>query len=163
MVLGGQQKILARAFGIVAFSSLVAVIANMVSPSGIPLIGTSHRLNQGVEEVSLERALVQFRGKQAVFVDSRDREEFKEGHIPGAISLPSMEFDQHGPLFMELVSLDTIIVTYCSGKGCDSSMELAELLLDSGYRKVKVFYGGWQQWKDAGYPIEKGFAHDDKR
>jgi len=134
---------------------LLAIIVNTLSPSGIPVIGSSPYVKHKVEEITVDTAWTLFQKKGTVFVDSRDRDEFKEGHIQGAVSFPTAEFDRRSQLFMDLVSTDTLIVTYCNGKGCDSSMELAELLLESGYAYVKVFFGGWQQWKDAGYPVQK--------
>jgi rhodanese-related sulfurtransferase len=147
-----------RAFLIVLFSALVAVITNTISPHGIPFVDSSSFSNKKVADIDLKEAWVLFREKGIIFVDARDTEEFKEGHIKGAISLPVGKFDHQGPLFKDLVPVDTFIVTYCNGKGCESSLELAELLLDSGYKDVKVFYGGWEQWRDAGYPVEMGAA-----
>ncbi len=154
---GSVRESVLRASFLLATAVLIALIVNWLSPRGLPL-ARYHILQPAsarIKEIGLEKAKELFEQRTAVFVDSRDREEFVKGHIKGAFSLPTAEFDHHVPLFMELVTLTTPIVTYCSGQGCDSSTELAELLLGSGYTDVKVFYGGWQQWKDAGYPTEK--------
>jgi rhodanese-related sulfurtransferase len=146
---------LLRAVLIVVGATLVALFVNGVSPKGLPLWGSASSVHWSkVEQIGLDTAKELFEKKAAVFVDSRDKEEFAKGHIKGAFSLPTAQFDHHAPLFMDLVPLTTPVVTYCSGQGCDSSTELAELLIGSGYKNVKVFYGGWQHWREAGYPVE---------
>jgi 3-mercaptopyruvate sulfurtransferase SseA len=32
---------------------------------------------------------------------------------------------------------------------------LANLLFEQGYKQVYVFFGGWNEWLNASYPIEK--------
>ncbi|MFQ6676240.1 MAG: rhodanese-like domain-containing protein [Fidelibacterota bacterium] len=84
------------------------------------------------------------------FVDARDDEEYRAGHIRGALNLPTVEL-------VALLSPDDPVVAYCSGEGCASSLELAEtLMLDWGFSRVFVFEGGWPQWESAGYPAEVG-------
>jgi len=45
---------------------------------------------------------------------------------------------------------------YCDGFGCNSSSDTATILIKSGFKKglVRVFLGGFSQWKETGYPIE---------
>lgn len=151
----GVQASLLRAALIVVGAGLIALLVNGVSSKGLPLWGPLSTLHwSNVEQIGLETAKELFEKKAAVFVDSRDKEEFARGHIKGAFSLPTAQFDHHAPLFMDLVPRTTPVVTYCSGQGCDTSTELAELLIGSGYKNVKVFYGGWQHWREAGYPVE---------
>ena len=50
---------------------------------------------------------------------------------------------------------DKAIVIYCSGGDCLSSLGLAKLLVDLGIKEVRVFLGGWSEWKQAGLPEDK--------
>jgi rhodanese-related sulfurtransferase len=50
---------------------------------------------------------------------------------------------------------DTEIVTYCGGPKCPQSAQAAEKLTTLGYTNVKAYEGGLQEWKEAGYSIEK--------
>ena len=86
-------------------------------------------------------------------MDARSREEFCEGHIPGAQLLTQDDFDQEILRFSEIVPHDTLLVTYCSGEACGSSKEVADLLIDAGYTNVKIFFGGWEKWKLKGCPV----------
>lgn len=86
-------------------------------------------------------------------VDARNPELYTMGHIDGAASLPMVEIDAVLPEFLEQVARDRAIVTYCSGFGCPDSFDLGVLLLESGYLDVRVFEGGYPEWRDAGLPV----------
>lgn len=84
-------------------------------------------------------------------------DEYKNGHIPGALNFYADEFDKYAPQVMpKLLDKNQEIITYCHGTSCDLSIELAQNLMDAGYTNVKVFFGGWPQWKKAGYPTKRG-------
>ncbi len=80
-------------------------------------------------------------GENAVILDVRPREDFAEGHIPDAISLPRAEVAQRaGEVFP---SKDSTILIYCkSGK---NSKLAAEELIQMGYTNVYDF-GGIIDW-----------------
>jgi rhodanese-related sulfurtransferase len=86
-------------------------------------------------------------------VDARSPELFAMGHIDGAVSLPFDEIDAALPHFLDHVSRDRVIITYCSGFGCPDSFDLGVRLIESGYLDVRVFEGGYPEWRDAGLPI----------
>jgi len=92
----------------------------------------------------------------AVLVDARNEAAFATGHITGAYSLPVGEAEAQSGRFREQIPLSTPIVTYCNGYDCHDSMELGEKLLRWGYGTVYVFEGGYPEWREAGYPTERG-------
>jgi rhodanese-related sulfurtransferase len=135
--------------------AVIGVLFNAVSPKGIALLGpVPHRQVKGIGELELEEARALHEERTAVFVDARSAKEFNEGHIPGALLLPPDDFDEAISSWTELIPRETLLITYC-GAGCDSSLDLAELLKEEGYSRIKVFFGGWDKWKGAGYPVEK--------
>lgn len=82
-------------------------------------------------------------------IDARTSEEFDEGHVPGAISVPISDLTEfaksHGN------ASDGLIVTMCgsSGRG-----EKAAVILDSlGIRNILVLAGGLKAWRDAGLAV----------
>jgi rhodanese-related sulfurtransferase len=89
----------------------------------------------------------------AVFIDARHESEYRNGHIKGAINLPLTTFSKTHPL-LTLLPRDQLIVTYCGGSNCSSSVGLAKNLRAAGYFNVKVFFGGWQDWRTRNQPIE---------
>jgi rhodanese-related sulfurtransferase len=89
----------------------------------------------------------------ALIVDARSPELFALGHIEGAVSLPMVEIESELPGFIERIAGDRPVITYCSGFGCPDSFDLAVRLLAEGYLDVRVFEGGYPEWRDAGLPI----------
>lgn len=90
----------------------------------------------------------------ALAVDARDAEAYAETHLPGAVSLPLIDFEGQSSVFFEQVPRSTTLVVYCSGYGCPDSFDLSVLLLEAGYRDVRLFEGGLPEWSDAGLALE---------
>jgi rhodanese-related sulfurtransferase len=67
------------------------------------------------------------------------------------------DFEKMAPQVLpQLPDKSREIVAYCHGTSCDLSIHLAQKLAEQGYTDVKVFFGGWPEWKKAGYPINTG-------
>lgn len=92
----------------------------------------------------------------AALVDARALELYADGHLPGALSLPLAEMDAQLETFRRTVPLDRVIITYCNGYGCPDSFDQGVRLLAAGWQDVRVFEGGYPEWRDAGLPTEKG-------
>ena len=84
-------------------------------------------------------------------VDARDSDSFKEEHIKGAISLPQGEVE--GKAEKLLRKSDEIIV-YCSSFACHASANEVKKLKQMGFKNVRHYAGGIEDWKNAGYPTE---------
>ncbi|HET9870115.1 MAG TPA: rhodanese-like domain-containing protein [bacterium] len=122
------------------------------SPSPSPAPGAD-----GLPRLSLIGAKDRFDRKAAVFLDARSPEEYREGHIPGALDFYADDFEKMAPQVLpQLPNKDREIVAYCHGTSCDLSIHLAEKLAEQGYTHVDIFFGGWPEWKKAGYPIRQG-------
>ncbi|MEO3869834.1 rhodanese-like domain-containing protein [Nonomuraea sp. B12E4] len=85
-----------------------------------------------------------------VVVDSRSRESWDQGHIEGAVHLPTAEI---GVRASELVPRDAMVVTYCWGPGCNGATRAALEFARLGYR-VKEMLGGFEYWAREGFPVE---------
>lgn len=105
--------------------------------------------------ISLPEAEELFVSKEAIFIDSRPKADYWEGHILGALSIP-FEQQKDKEALVELGLLpDKSLVVYCDGGACQSSVELAKSLAAYGFKSIKVFFGGWVEWVQAGLPISK--------
>ncbi len=93
-------------------------------------------------------------GSTTLLIDARSRTAFFEGHLPGARSLPKGEEVAGVAALQAEVPLSTPLIVYCSGYDCNDSFVLAEELMAAGYRQVRVFEGGFPEWRDAGLPVE---------
>ena len=81
-------------------------------------------------------------------VDVREKEEYREGHLPGAISVPRGFLDMR---IEEVVSdKRTPIVLYCAGG--TRSLLAGRTLKEMGYEDVVSMSGGYGAWKGAGHP-----------
>ena len=52
------------------------------------------------------------------------------------------------------VPRDREVVTYCACPKDQSSIAAAQILQASGFKRVKVLQGGWQEWLRANGPVE---------
>ena len=94
------------------------------------------------------------RSDDFVLVDALAPMSYAHSHLPGAINLPPEWVDQRGP--RRIPDPETDLVVYCASSTCDSSMEVANRLLELGYRNVSHYVGGKRDWIDAGLPLEGG-------
>jgi len=107
-----------------------------------------------MEMITLAAAKDLFESNNSIFIDARHEFDYQAGHIRGAVNIPLKMFDAQFTL-LNKISKDKVLIVYCDGAECNSSIELAVKLTDSGFTNVKVFFGGWQEWNSAGLPIEK--------
>ena len=49
---------------------------------------------------------------------------------------------------------DREIVTYCACPNDESSISAAQVLKESGFKRVRVLQGGWNRWLQAKGPVE---------
>ena len=107
-----------------------------------------------MEMISIEKAKELYESQSALFVDARHDFEYKMGHIRGAMNIALKEIDTHR-IQLENISKEKMLIVYCDGVECNSSIELALKLMELKFTNVKVFFGGWQEWKAKKYPIDK--------
>ena len=80
---------------------------------------------------------------------------FDDAHLPGAINIPPDQVDRLAPSL--LPDVDALIVVYCSGT-CQNSEIAARRLEELGYRSVRVYLGGKEDWVEHGLPVERTAA-----
>jgi len=79
--------------------------------------------------------------QKAIVVDVRSLEEYNEGHIPNAISVPLETIENEAET--KLKNKDDLILVYCrSGR---RSREATLRLIEKGYTNV-IDFGGIQDW-----------------
>lgn len=103
--------------------------------------------------IALAEAEELFASQEALFVDSRSGIDYKAGHILGALSIPFEQYEEAQVQSQLNFPLEKTLVIYCDGNECQSSLALAKVLDKQGFRSIKVFFGGWVQWVQAGLPI----------
>ena len=86
---------------------------------------------------------------QAVLLDVRSVEGYREGHLPGAINIPFEQLPQR----MSELPKDVDIIAYCWDVTCLLCTKAAYVLASKGYR-AKEMIGGIDSWKRAGFSVE---------
>lgn len=95
--------------------------------------------------VELERLMKS--GKVNV-VDVRAADDYAQGHIPGAVSLP-----KEGWSAAQGLRKDCVNVLYCYSLVCHLAATAAVEFAGRGF-PVMELDGGWRWWKDDGFAVE---------
>lgn len=85
-----------------------------------------------------------------VLVDSRRRESWDHGRIPGAVHLPTAEVPERAP---GMIPAGSKVVVYSWGPGCNGSAVAALAFAELGY-EVREMIGGIEYWARNGLPLE---------
>lgn len=89
-------------------------------------------------------------GEKLTIVDVRERDEFVQGHLPGAIFIPrgflELQIEQRQP------KRDQPLLIYCAGGV--RSLLAARNLKEMGYVRAVSLIGGFNAWKNAGYEFQ---------
>jgi rhodanese-related sulfurtransferase len=108
----------------------------------------------GVRLITLAEAEDLWRAGETTFLDARAADLYAEGHVPRARSVPASEAETLMPVLVQRMAKEAVLVVYCEGGDCQSSLNLAKQLHDKGFMDIRVLSGGWEEWKKAGLPEE---------
>jgi rhodanese-related sulfurtransferase len=89
-------------------------------------------------------------------VDALGGDYYAQQHLPGAVELVESDVDVRAAVV--LPDQDAPIVTYCSNPACPNSGRVAERLVRLGYRNVRKYEAGIEDWVSAGLPVQSGRA-----
>jgi molybdopterin/thiamine biosynthesis adenylyltransferase/rhodanese-related sulfurtransferase len=108
-------------------------------------------VRKSIREVPLVEIKRRLEAKEPmVLLDVREKEEYRAGYIPGALSVPraflEMQIEQKIP------DKNAPVVAYCAG-GTRSAFA-AKTLQELGYTNVESANPGFVRWKDLGFPME---------
>ena len=89
-------------------------------------------------------------GEDIVILDTRSREDYKTKHIKGSLSMPQDE------IYVRYSDLpqDREIIVLCYTTGCQSSAQVAQVLLELEFPNVKDMKTGISGWEAQGFPLK---------
>ncbi len=107
----------------------------------------------GATTIDAERAKALF--EQGIkLVDVRDRVDWEDGHIPGAVHL-SLFRDFTDARLSAVAKRDEAVVLFGSGTGANKMAAIAASRAVSwGFERIYYFRDGFPGWKAAGYPVQ---------
>ena len=111
-----------------------------------------------VETITAEELKAKLAGNEPVMIiDVRSPQGYAASTttIKGAIHFKARKIQsrlKYAPL--KDLPKDREIVTYCACPNDESSISAAQVLQASGFKRVRVLHGGWNEWLRAKGPVE---------
>lgn len=134
-----------------ATNTLLETVAEMVKAKGLTLID-SNRVAELYHDPRYEQ-------DQIIFIDARNEDEYRKGHIPGAFLFDNIYYDKYAPTVLPACEHAWPIMVYChGGDSCDASINASLTLRQLGVPKERLllYGGGFTEWETNGLPVEIG-------
>jgi len=94
-----------------------------------------------------------------IFIDARNDDHYKQGHIPGAYQFDHMYPERYLGAVLPACNTAQQVLVYCDGGDCELSEFAAEFLRSSAgvaNDKLFVYVGGLKEWERRHLPLEIG-------
>lgn len=95
--------------------------------------------------------------EKVLILDLRSREEYKQGHVPGALSLPK-EILFEGAFYLPE---NSVAVIYDSQDVSSELDKITKKLQTAGVTEVRVLDGGYANWGRSGGTVEEGDSYSE--
>lgn len=103
-----------------------------------------------LEPISASELHLKIHDDDIIVIDVRPKEEFLNGHIPGAVSIPLAELNEK----IKDLPAGKEIVAYCRGKYCVLAAEASKMLSLEGF-KTRIMKDDVNSWRFAGLEVER--------
>lgn len=90
----------------------------------------------------------------AIVIDAREAQEYRLGHLPGAVNLPAADFETAFLAIGESLPRDFPLIVYCQGGPCAESHDVLDYLSQYDFQDLFLYPGGWLEWKQRDMPCE---------
>ncbi len=126
------------------FAAFVLVILLMI-------MNESRRKLLGFKEIGNNEAVRLMNSEDALMLDVREHNEFKDGHVINAVHIPL------GVLESRLKELETHkekpVIVYC--RTGQRAAKAGAVLRRQGFKSIYKLNGGMLAWSDAGLPVKR--------
>jgi rhodanese-related sulfurtransferase len=106
---------------------------------------------QSLHPVDREQLLAKVRDGAVTVLDVRPPEEYRAGHLPGALSIPLKELERR----LSDLPRDREIIAYCRGPYCVLALEAVDTLRAQGFTAFRL-EEGVRDWQARGYAVAVG-------
>lgn len=114
------------------------------------LLNTYLTVKDRLEPIAREELLNRVAEGLVSVIDVRPAEEYKVGHIPGAVNIPLPDLQKH----LDEFDTEMEVVAYCRGPHCLLAFDAVAELRKHGL-KARRLEDGFPEWKQAGMPVEQ--------
>lgn len=90
-------------------------------------------------------------GRNVIVLDVRNHDEFCEGHIDGARSIPMHQLVARA---CEITTDRSTLVVVVSNEAARAKIAAASLRL-AGYAEIATLAGGFRRWRELGFPVKR--------
>jgi len=146
--------------GMVVAGLLLGLAANFFAAKPLPLFRAMAKAGPATPAVHFSEVDADFvmgsgAGSGTLLLDARAAAAYRQGHIPGAVSLPLGEFAQAFPPLAKRLREARMLVAYCSGPNCNDSRDLALRLWERGLKNLLLYKGGMEDWNEKGLVLDR--------
>jgi rhodanese-related sulfurtransferase len=140
------------------FLCLVTIV-NAGAGSRASLVSAqAQKSEDGIARITAEELKAKLsRNEPVTILDVRSTEGYvsNENRIKGSIhvKLRRLQFRLSFPPLKD-IPRESEVVTYCACPNDESSIRAAQILLEAGFKNVRVLDGGWQMWQRVKGPVE---------
>ncbi len=119
-------------------------------------LAAQHAAEEGIGRCPAAEFLGAVDSNAGVILDARPLKDYRDGHVPGAISLPVSAFDTRLPAVQILFVPGQRILVLGAGPNSGDALQLARLLIARGLEAVEVVTEGVPAWTAAGRAVQPG-------
>lgn len=159
-----MKRLIIEILAIIILSTVIGLVYNSVADEPIDLIRKKLDENIVSKEMLFDPKFVSTKktldktvtidlikevidNPDVFIIDARRPEQYAEGFIGNSVNIyPYTDNMDEKMEAIFNIPTDKAVICYCDGGSCDLSHELAKELLDLGYTKVFIYYGGWEEW-----------------
>jgi rhodanese-related sulfurtransferase len=113
------------------------------------IMRTFRESKKSLETLTSSELIKKMKAGEVTILDVRPEQEFREGHIAGALNVPVEELEDK----LDDLPSDREIVAYCRGPFCVFADEAVELLHEKGFN-AKRLDEGYPEWVLEELPVE---------
>jgi rhodanese-related sulfurtransferase len=133
-----------------AIALVCVLMATVVSRTLTPVLAQSVSDEPQVRTIGIDELVDLMKsGNSYVLVDTRPREAYDQAHLPGAIAIPLSNIDS----YEGRLDRNSTVVVYSDSFESPVSTEAAAEFMRLGFKDVRDYKGGFQEWKERDYPV----------
>lgn len=107
--------------------------------------------NTSPEKITAAELMARMEKGKLFIVDVRTPEEYRSGHVPGAINLPLPELSSRMSELASHAHSDVYVICEAGAR----SARATEMLAQAGFDHLHDVRDGTRAWRQADYPLEK--------